>query len=188
MLSEDGSDANSELHDVAIIVIGETPYAEGLGDIREGDDILVEAGSDINGLISPLDPYGSTLVLADLHPEDLKAIKKVTQLGIPAVVVLISGRPLVVEAELDESSAFVAAWLPGSEGQGIADVIFGEYDFEGRLSFSWPKNATDNFNRGDADYTPRFEYGFGLNYRDDADQAQSHLTSTEHAPEYRNAG
>ena len=188
ILSEDGSDANSELHDVAIIVIGETPYAEGLGDIREGDDILVEAGSDINGLISPLDPYGSTLVLADLHPEDLEAIRKVTQLGIPAVVVLISGRPLVVEAELDESSAFVAAWLPGSEGQGIADVIFGEYDFEGRLSFSWPKNARDNFNRGDDDYTPRFEYGFGLNYRDDADQAQSHLTSTEHAPEYRNAG
>ena len=188
ILSEDGSDANSELHDVAIIVIGETPYAEGLGDIREGDDIIVEAGSDINGLISPLDPYGSTLVLADLHPEDLEAIRKVTQLGIPAVVVLISGRPLVVEAELDESSAFVAAWLPGSEGQGIADVIFGEYDFEGRLSFSWPKNARDNFNRGDDDYTPRFEYGFGLNYRDDADQAQSHLTSTEHAPEYRNAG
>ena len=60
ILSEDGSDANSELHDVAIIVIGETPYAEGLGDIREGDDILVEAGSDINGLISPLNPYGST--------------------------------------------------------------------------------------------------------------------------------
>ena len=187
-LSSDGSDANSELHDVAIIVIGETPYAEGLGDIREGDDILVEAGSDINGLISPLDPYGSTLVLADLHPEDLETIRKVTQLGIPAVVVLISGRPLVVEAELDESSAFVAAWLPGSEGQGIADVLFGEYDFEGRLSFSWPKNARDNFNRGDDDYTPRFEYGFGLNYRDDADQAQSHLTSTEHAPEYRNAG
>ena len=111
-----------------------------------------------------------------------------TQLGIPAVVVLISGRPLVVEAELDESSAFVAAWLPGSEGQGIADVLFGEYDFEGRLSFSWPKNATDNFNRGDDDYTPRFEYGFGLSYRADADQAQSHLTSTEHTPEYRNAG
>ena len=129
----------------------------------------MEAGSDINGLISPLDPYGSTLVLADLHPEDLKAIRNVTQLGIPAVVVLISGRPLVVKAELAESSAFVAAWLPGSEGQGIADVIFGEYDFEGRLSFSWPNHATNNFNRGDADYTPHFEYGFGLNYQDNAD-------------------
>ena len=65
-------------------------------------------------------------MLADLHPEDLKASRKVTQLGIPAVVVLISGRPLVVEAELDESNAFVDAWLPGSAGQGIDDVIFGE--------------------------------------------------------------
>ena len=187
-LSEDGSAANPALHDVAVIVIGETPYAEGMGDIRESDNIIVEAGSAINGLISPLDPYGDTLVLNELHPEDLAAIRNVTKLGIPAVVVLISGRPLVVKAELAESSAFVAAWLPGSEGQGIADVIFGEYDFEGRLSFSWPENAADNFNRGDANYTPRFEYGFGLNYRDDADQAQSHLTSTEHSTEYRNAG
>ena len=123
-----------------------------------------------------------------MHPEDLKAIRKVTQLGIPAVVVLISGRPLVVEAELDESSAFVAAWLPGSEGQGIADVIFGEYDFEGRLSFSWPKKATDNFNRGDADYTPRFEYGYGLSYKDNAEAVQPTLNLIERSPEYRNAG
>ncbi|MFT5132879.1 MAG: beta-glucosidase [Gammaproteobacteria bacterium] len=159
-----GADADPELHDVAVIVIGEVPYAEGMGDIRDGDHILVEAGSSIRGLVKALEPYGKSLELAELHPEDLTAIKNVTDKGIPAVVILISGRPLVVNKELSQSSAFVAAWLPGSEGKGVADVIFGDHDFQGKLAFSWPLKTSDNFNIGDVSYAPLFEYGFGLSY------------------------
>ena len=77
----------------------------------------------------------------------------------------MSGRPLLVNAELEQSDAFVAAWLPGSEGQGIAEVLFGDYDFTGRLGFSWPRDANQIPIRvGDADYAPLFPYGFGLRY------------------------
>ena len=102
--------------------------------------------------------------LSALHPEDLQTIKTISARGIPVVVVLISGRPLVINQELDAASAFVAAWLPGSEGQGVADVLFGDYNFHGKLSFSWPGDARDNWNRGDEPYGPLFPYGFGLDY------------------------
>ena len=65
-------------HDVAIVVIGEQPYAEGMGDIRNGDDVIVRAGSQINGLLKVLEPYGNTAVLADLHPEDIATIESRT--------------------------------------------------------------------------------------------------------------
>jgi beta-glucosidase len=81
--------------------------------------------------------------------------------GVPIVTVLVSGRPLVVNAELERSSAFVCAWLPGSEGDGVAQVLFGEHPFQGHLSFSWPGDDAQNPNRGD-DSDPRFPYGFGL--------------------------
>jgi len=149
-----GDDADPDQHDVAIIVIGETPYAEGLGDVRSSDQLIVEAGSRVKGSMNVLEPYGRTLKLASLHPEDLLTIKTITDKGIPAVVVMISGRPLVVDQELDASSAFVAAWLPGSEGQGIADVLFGDNDFHGRLSFSWPRSNGDVL----------FPRGYGLTY------------------------
>jgi len=166
VLSHDGRgrDADPALHDVAIVVIGETPYAEGMGDIRTGDDVIVQAGSQINGLLKVLEPYGNTMVLADLHPEDLETINTIAATGIPVVTVLISGRPLVANRELDASAAFVAAWLPGSEGQGIADVLFGDENFSGKLSFSWPRNSENRKNVGDADYDPLFPYGFGLTY------------------------
>ena len=166
VLSHDGSgrDADPAQHDVAIVVIGETPYAEGMGDIRTGDDVIVQAGSQINGLLKVLEPYGNTMVLADLHPEDLETINTIAATGIPVVTVLISGRPLVANRELDASAAFVAAWLPGSEGQGIADVLFGDENFSGKLSFSWPRNSESRKNVGDADYDPLFPYGFGLTY------------------------
>lgn len=151
-----GTDADPELHDVAIVVIGEKPYAEGLGDVRSGDHVIVEAGSQIKGSMNVLEPYGNTLELASLHPEDLHTIKTITDKGIPAVVIMISGRPLVVNQELDTATAFVAAWLPGSEGQGIADVIFGDFDFQGRLSFSWPKSV--------GDLSPLFPVGYGMAY------------------------
>ncbi|TDG15201.1 glycoside hydrolase family 3 protein [Seongchinamella unica] len=159
-----GEDADPAKHDVAIVVIGEKPYAEGMGDIRTGDDVIVQAGSQIKGLLKVLEPYGDSLVLADLHPEDLETITNITSRGVPVVTVMLSGRPLVTNRELDASSAFVAAWLPGSEGQGIADVLFGDHDFSGKLSFSWPRNDKKTPNIGDNDYDPLFPYGFGLDY------------------------
>lgn len=166
VLSADGSgvEADSTAHDVAVVVIGETPYAEGMGDIRTGHDVIVQAGSQINGLLKVLEPYGNTVVLEDLHPEDLETITRIASKGVPVVVVLISGRPLVVNSELEASAAFVAAWLPGSEGQGVGDVLFGDSNFSGKLSFSWPKNADQQVKRGDEGYDPLFAYGFGLGY------------------------
>ena len=160
----DGADADPDLHDAAIIVIGETPYAEGLGDVRSGDHLIVEAGSQIKGSMNVLEPYGNSLELAKLHPEDFRTIKTITDKGIPAVVVMISGRPLVVNQELNAATAFVAAWLPGSEGQGIADVLFGDFDFQGRLSFSWPKNVDDTSADSIAKRTLLFPRGYGMTY------------------------
>ena len=157
-----GEDADPDQHDVAIVVIGETPYAEGMGDIRTGDDVIVEAGSMINGLLKVLEPYGSSLVLEELHPEDLETITNITSRGIPVVTVMVSGRPLVTNPEIEASSAFVAAWLPGSEGQGVADVLFGDYPFNGKLSFSWPKTANTPTRAGDSYCDPLFHYGYGL--------------------------
>ncbi len=165
VLNLDGSAADPNNHDAAIVVIGETPYAEGMGDIRESDESIAEMGSVIRGLMKVLAPYGRSLVLNELHPEDLRAIKNITEKGIPAVVVLVSGRTLIIEKELDASAAFVAAWLPGSEGQGVADVLFGDYDFQGKLSFTWQKKAGENFLKGDEKYEPLFPYGYGLTYR-----------------------
>jgi hypothetical protein len=92
---------------------------------------------------------------------------------IPVISVFITGRPLWVNKELNASNAFVAAWLPGSEGAGIADVIFKNasgdinYDFKGKLSFSWPKYTSQIIlNRNDDNYDPLFPYGFGLTYQD----------------------
>ena len=149
---------------MAIVVIGETPYAEGMGDIRTGHDVIVQAGSQINGLLKVLEPYGDTMVLADLHPEDLQTISNITSRGVPVVVVYVAGRPLVINQELQQSTAFVASWLPGSEGQGVADVLFGDVDMTGKLSFSWPKDGDNMPNLGDRDYAPLFPYGFGLSY------------------------
>ncbi|MFT4938323.1 MAG: beta-glucosidase [Paraglaciecola sp.] len=165
-LSEDmsGREADAKLHDVAIVVGGERPYAEGMGDIRDGDNVIIEAGSQIKGQMKVLEPYGSSLELATLHPEDLHTIKRIADKGIPVVVILVSGRTLLIDKELDESSAFIAAWLPGSEGQGISDVLFGDYDFQGKLSFTWPKSSPLTDNKNEDKYTTLFPLGFGLRY------------------------
>ena len=165
----EGNEANPDQHDVAIVVIGETPYAEMLGDIRV-PGLLQEYSTFPNSTPIPLDDsevaevYASNLYLHEMHPEDIATINNITSRGVPVVAVMLGGRPLVVEKELEASSAFVMAWLPGSEGHGVADVLFGDFDIQGKLSFSWPKYDNENWNVGDPNYNPRFPYGFGLTY------------------------
>lgn len=132
-----------------IVVIGESPYAEGAGDINKA----------------------GTLEHAKRYPEDFAALEAVAGKGVPVVTVLVSGRPLWVNKELNRSNAFVAAWLPGTEGKGVADVLFRKddgtvnFDFTGKLSFSWPKQACQvTLNKGDASYDPLFAHGYGLTY------------------------
>lgn len=157
ILKEQLDSVNVRDHDIAIVVLGETPYAEGFGDIRDDDNLIVRAGSQINGQINVSEQYGCSTELKRLHPEGYSQIKKLTCLGIPVVVVLISGRTLVINSELDKCCAFVASWLPGTEGQGVSDVLFGDYDFQGKLSFDWPKTVTQS-------HPPLFALGFGLHY------------------------
>jgi beta-glucosidase len=137
-----------ERPDVAIVVFGEIPYAE-----FEGDR------PDLN--------------FSSWHPEGLKLLQQLNGDGVPIVSVFLTGRPVWITPELEASGAFVVAWLPGSEGQGIADVLFRmpdgtiEHDFYGRLGFSWPKEPGQQMlNRHDPDYDPLFSYGFGLDYAD----------------------
>lgn len=135
--------------EVVIVVVGEEPYAEMIGDRAAAELVL--------------------------SPQQKNLIATYKEEGLKIVTVLISGRPLLVDDELEQSDAFVAAWLPGSEGQGIADVLFGDYDFRGRLGFSWPRSADQiPINVGDPVYDPLFEYGFGLSYPQSRDlSAQS---------------
>jgi beta-glucosidase len=130
--------------DAVVAVIGETPYAEGDGDIG---------------------PSG-TLRHSGRYPEDLAVLQAVAGKGKPVITVLVAGRPLFVNDLLNLSDSFVAAWLPGSEGKGVADVLFkGAYNFKGTLSFSWPKSACQtSLNAGDKDYAPLFALGYGLRY------------------------
>jgi beta-glucosidase len=87
------------------------------------------------------------------------------QQGIPLVVVLLSGRPLIIDHALGKCDAFIAAWLPGTEGQGVADVLFGDYRPTGKLSHSWPRSLSQiPINVGDIRCDPLFKYGFGLTY------------------------
>ena len=133
--STDGTGAAGA--DIGIVVIGETPYAEMLGDRED----------------------------LGLAKEDIEAIENMKKAGIRVVAVLMSGRPLIIDQVLDRCDAFVAAWLPGTEGQGVADVLFGDYKPTGKLSFTWPRAmAQIPINFGDPKYDPLFKYGFGLSY------------------------
>lgn len=124
-------------YDVAIAVVGERPYAEYHGD-RAGD--------------------------LRLRAADLRAIARLRAANVPVVVVLVSGRPLDVRTELPEWDALVASWLPGTEGAGVADVLFGTADPVGRLPVSWPRDAAQEpVNRGDG-RSPLFPLGYGLGY------------------------
>jgi beta-glucosidase len=152
---------NKQQYDVAVVVIGESPYAEGLGDIRESNNNVIKTGAQINGQMNVMEPHGHSLELAQLHPEDYDTIKKLTDKDIPVVTILISGRPLIINQELLKSDAFIAAWLPGSEGQGVSDVLFGDYNFQGKLSFTWPEKILTNITKNN---NVLFPLGFGLTY------------------------
>jgi beta-glucosidase len=108
--SPDGSDVKNA--DAVIVVVGETPYAEMKGDRAN----------------------------LDLAAEDVKLIEKAKLSGAPVTTILISGRPLILGSALDASDAFIAAWLPGTEGEGVADVLFGDVKPVGKLPREWPKN------------------------------------------------
>lgn len=132
--------------DVAMVVFGEEPYAEFRGDINH---LGYKPGDDT----------------------DLALLKKYKAVGIPVVAVFLSGRPLWMNREINASDAFVAAWLPGSEGGYAADVLFTDsagkpaYDFKGKLPYSWPRTAIQTpLNYDDETYDPLFAYGYGLNY------------------------
>jgi len=130
-------------YDAVIAVIGETPYAEGVGDIRR------------------------TLETARLFPNDLAVLDRVSGKGVPVVTVAVTGRPLHMNKELNRSDAFVAAWLPGTEGGGVADMLVrGDNHgrgFTGTLSYSWPASACQTpLNPDQPDYDPLFRLGYGL--------------------------
>lgn len=152
--------------DCVIAVIGEQPYAEGMGDIRPLPKDIAQLSSEIQGEINLMAPKGDTLELADLYPEDLALLNELKELNIPIITILVSGRPMMTNKEMALSDAFVAAWLPGSEGAGIADVLFGDVDFSGRLAFSWPKQPRPAINFDEDGYEPLFPLGYGLRYED----------------------
>jgi beta-glucosidase len=135
--SPDGTGAEGAT--LGIAVVGELPYAEGVGD-RE--DLSLDAG-------------------------DVATINNLKKAGIPVVVIIISGRPMIVNDILSQADALVAAFLPGTEGQGITDVLFGDFSPTGKLSFSWPRANEDlpmNINMPKEKYNPLFPIGFGLGY------------------------
>ncbi len=130
--SADGSQCEGAK--VGIAVIGELPYAEMNGD------------------------------RTDLHlaSEDIAVIDRMKSAGLRVVVVLLSGRPMFIDNILGKADAVVAAWLPGTEGDGVADVLFGDYKPTGKLSFTWPKDSSTSLHRGDPGYQTLFPLGHGL--------------------------
>ena len=134
--------------DVVIGVFGEEPYAEMLGDLKD-------------------------VSFAPTDPKFLPLLEAMNAQNIPTVSIFLSGRPLVVNSQLNASDAFIAAWLPGSAVEGIADVIFTKdnkinFDFMGKLSYSWPKNKDQAvLNHTDSVYDPLFPFGYGLTYTSD---------------------
>jgi beta-glucosidase len=135
--SQDGTGAAGAT--LGVVVIGETPYAE-----MKGDRI--------------------DLALA---PADVDVVRRMKGAGIPVVVILLSGRPMIINEVLSQADAFMAAWLPGTEGDGVADVLFGDSKPTGKLSFSWPRSMAQvpiNINGDPTKYDPLFKYGYGLSY------------------------
>jgi beta-glucosidase len=142
---------------VGVVVVGETPYAEGFGDVG-GPQWAYDPG-DHN---VPRPPK-----TMELSEADQAAIKTVCDRTTSCTVLVVSGRPMVIPPDLlDRIDALVASWLPGSEGAGVADVLYGRSPFTGRLPVTWPRSVDQEpINVGDADYDPLYPYGFGLRAR-----------------------
>ncbi|MFC8432815.1 glycoside hydrolase family 3 N-terminal domain-containing protein [Streptomyces sp. NPDC057253] len=132
-------DASAPLsgYDVGVVVVGETPYAEGVGDVGNGHDLALSAA-------------------------DRAAVDKVCA-AMRCAVLIVSGRPQLVGDLLGDIDALVASWLPGTEGDGVADVLYGRRPFTGRLPVTWPRSQAQlPINVGDPSYDPEFPYGWGL--------------------------
>jgi len=137
-----------------VVVVGETPYAEGFGDVN-GPQWAYDPGD--HNVPRPK----KTMLLSDA---DQLAIRRVCAHAASCTVLVVSGRPMVIPPELlSQIDALVASWLPGSEGMGVADVLFGRKGFTGRLPVTWPRSVEQEpINVGDADYDPLYRFGFGL--------------------------
>lgn len=134
--SKDAS-APTDGYDVGVVVVGETPYAEGIGDVGNGHDL-------------------------ELTAADRAAVDTVCA-AMKCAVLVVSGRPQLIGDRLGAIDALVASWLPGTEGDGVADVLYGKRPFTGQLPVTWPKSeAQVPINVGDAAYDPQFPYGWGL--------------------------
>ncbi|MEU9234304.1 glycoside hydrolase family 3 protein [Streptomyces subrutilus] len=134
--SKDASAATGG-YDVGVVVVGETPYAEGFGDVGNGNDL-------------------------ELTDADKAAVDKVCA-AMKCAVLVVSGRPQLIGDRLGGIEALVASWLPGTEGDGVADVLYGKRPFTGQLPVTWPKSQAQlPINVGDAAYDPQFPYGWGL--------------------------
>jgi beta-glucosidase len=124
-------------YDAGVVVVGETPYAEGVGDVGNGHSLQLSAA-------------------------DQAAVDKVCA-AMKCAVLVVSGRPQLLGDRLDGIDALVASWLPGTEGEGVADVLYGRRPFTGRLPVTWPRSEAQlPINVGDASYDPQFPYGWGL--------------------------
>ncbi|MEV1024769.1 glycoside hydrolase family 3 N-terminal domain-containing protein [Streptomyces sp. NPDC050264] len=124
-------------YDVGVVVVGETPYAEGVGDVGNGNDL-------------------------ELTAADKAAVDKVCG-AMKCVVLVVSGRPQLIGDRLADIDGLVASWLPGTEGDGVADVLYGKRAFTGQLPVTWPKSQAQlPINVGDSSYDPQFPYGYGL--------------------------
>jgi beta-glucosidase len=139
---------------VGIVVVGETPYSEGFGDVG-GPQWAYDPGD--NGVPRP----PKTMQLSDA---DTAAVKTVCAKAAKCVVVVVSGRPMIIPpALLSNIDALVAAWLPGSEGEGVADDLFGRHPYGGKLPVTWPRTVSQEpINIGDANYDPLYAFGWGL--------------------------
>ena len=139
---------------LGVVVVGETPYSEGFGDVG-GPRWAYDPGD-----AGEPRPVKDMLISA----EDRAAIDKVCAATVKCVVVIVSGRPLIIDPEqLREMDALVEAWLPGSEGAGVADTLFGDRPFTGKLPVTWPRTLDQEpINVGDADYDPLYPFGYGL--------------------------
>ena len=137
LITYDPRAENISKGDVIVAVVGENPYAEGIGD-------------------------NPTIGLSSF---DAAVLERCYKSGNKLVVVILSGRPLIIKEHVSKWDGLIAAWLPGMAGEGVSDVLYGDYSPTGKLSYSWPKSTSQlPLNEGDADYDPLFPFGYGLGY------------------------